>query len=100
MALAVDEVLDDGAVEPSHAMCWRMFYSCAVVNRWLQRALIEKEGLEAGCWKRCDFEKIDWVVVVLQLRKISIGYGWKRCNCWTTPSAVWQTGMGHCCAEC
>jgi hypothetical protein len=84
------------AAGPSHAICWMMYYSCAVVNRWLKRALIEKEGLEAGCWMRCDFEKIVWVVVVLQLRKVSIGYGVEEgWNCWTTPSAVGQTGVGH-----
>jgi hypothetical protein len=50
------------------------YYSCTVVNHSLQRALIEEEDPEEGCWMRCDFEKIVWVVVVLQLRKISTGH--------------------------
>ena len=64
-----------GGGGPSQEICRMMYYSCAVMNRWLQRVLIEREGPEAGCWMMCDFEKIVWVAVVLQLRKMSIGYG-------------------------
>jgi hypothetical protein len=85
-----------GGGGPSHEICWMMYYSCAVMNRWLQRALIESKGSEAGCWMMCDFEKSVCVAVVLQLRKISIGYGVEEgWNYWMTLSAVWQTGMGH-----
>ena len=49
---------------------------------------------------RCDFEKIVCVAVVLQLRKISVGYGVEEgWNYWMTLSAVWQTGVGHLCVE-
>ncbi|KAJ8593313.1 hypothetical protein M405DRAFT_924092 [Rhizopogon salebrosus TDB-379] len=83
VAMALDEVLDDGG-------------RGALARDLLDdRALIEKEGPESGYWMNCDFEKIVWVVVVLQLGKISIWYGVEEgWNCWTTPSALWQTGWG------
>jgi hypothetical protein len=50
---------------------------------------------------RYGFEKVVWVVEILQLQKISIAYvveeGW---NCWTTPLTVCQTGVGHLCVDC
>jgi hypothetical protein len=102
VALALDEVLGDGG--------------CGVLARELLDDVLllrgceplaeespDREGRSGGGLLdvRCDFEKIVWMVVVLQLRKISIGYGVEEGrNCWTTPSAVEQTGVGHRCMEC
>ena len=72
MALALVEVLDDGGCGTLACDLLLFLRSCEPLAAG---SPIEKEDPEAGCWMRCDFGKIVWLVVVLQLRKISIGYG-------------------------
>jgi hypothetical protein len=74
VALAVGEVLDDGGCG---ALARDLLDDVSLLRGGepLAAESPDREGPEAGCWMRCDFKKIVCVVVVLQLRKISIGYG-------------------------